>query len=107
VLLNGFKDAMDNVNKEYINIAMKEKKEKPEINIDHKRRNIIFHSWRHLFCTLADNETDMKKVKKASGHLSDSVFKRYSSHIDENDVREVGKLIEKAYESIIPFRMVS
>jgi hypothetical protein len=46
----------------------------------------------------------MKKVKKVSGHLSDNVYKRYSSHIDKKDVREVGQMLEKAFENIIPFR---
>ena len=106
VLLNGFKNAMDSVNTEYMEAAKQEKKEKPEIQIDYKSRNIVFHSWRHWFCTIADNETDAKKVKKVSGHLSDDVFRRYASHTDENDLQEVGEVIEKAFEKIIPFKKV-
>ena len=103
VILKGFKKAMDTVNAEYRAAAEKAKLEKPEIQIDYKSRNIIFHSWRHWFCTIADSEADMKKVKKVSGHLSDDVFKRYSTHIDEKDIKEVGKVIEKAFENIISF----
>ena len=104
ILLNGFKNAMDSVNAVYMEAAKKEKLDKPGIQIDYKARNVVFHSWRHFFCTLADNEIDAKKVKKVSGHLSDDVFKHYSSHTDENDVREVGKVLEKALENIIPFK---
>ena len=106
VLVKGFKKAMDDVNLMYLEAAKKQGNVEPEIAIDYKGRNIVFHSWRHWFCTLSDNELDSKKVKKVSGHLSDRVFKRYASHIDEKDVREVGKVIEKAFENIIPFAKV-
>jgi hypothetical protein len=43
-------------------------------------------------------------ILKASGHLSDDIFKRYSSHTDENAVNEVGVVIEKTFEEIIPFK---
>jgi integrase len=104
VLLKGFKEAMDSVNVMYLESAKKQGKDKPEIAIDYKGRNIVFHSWRHWFCTVADNEADMKKVKKVSGHLTDSMYKRYSSHTDEKDVKEVGKVLERAFENIVSFR---
>ena len=86
VLVKGFKKALDDVNMMFLEAAKKQGKSKPEIAIDYKSRNIVFHSWRHWFCTFSDNELDSKKVKKVSGHLSDRVFKRYSSHTDEKDV---------------------
>jgi integrase len=104
ILLKGLKDAMDRVNADYKKAAEKEGREKPEIFIDYKKRNVIFHSWRHYFCTIADNEADMKKVKKVSGHLSDGVFNKYADHIDERDIVEVGNVIEKAFDNILSFR---
>ena len=85
VLQNGFRTAME------------------EIGIDWKARNVTFHSWRHWFVTKAHEDADTKKVMKASGHLSDNVFQRYASHVDEEDLREVGAAIAKTFEKIIPF----
>jgi integrase len=85
VLLDGLKEVME------------------KVGIDWKARNITFHSWRHLFTTIAYGDADAKKVMKATGHLSENVFQRYGSHFNQDDIREVGAVIAKTFERIIPF----
>ena len=72
-------------------------------SVDWKARNVTFHSWRHWFVTKVHEDADAKKVMKASGHLSDNVFQRYASHVDDEDLREVGAAIAKNFKKIIPF----
>ena len=79
------------------------KKVMEKVGIDWKTRNITFHSWRHWFVTTANKDADAKKVMKASGHLTDNVFQRYAAHVDDDDIREVGAVIAKTFEKIIPF----
>jgi integrase len=105
-LLEGFKDAMDNVNNEYMELAQKSNLEKPEIQINYKKYNIIFHSWRHFFCSKVTQKISGEKVAKVSGHLSEAVFKKYADHIEKENVREVGTAVEEIFKNVIPFRKV-
>ena len=45
-----------------------------KINVDYKSRKIVFHSWRHFFCSKITELIDGEKVAKVSGHLSEAVF---------------------------------
>ena len=103
-LLEGFKAAMDNLNNEYREASKKTNREQPEIYIDHKKRNIIFHSWRHFFCSKLTEKIPGEKVAKVSGHLSEAIFKKYADHIEEDNVREVANAAAEIFETIIPFR---
>jgi len=74
-----------------------------KLGIDYKGRNISFHSWRHFFCSQSTQKLSGEKVAKVSGHLSESVFKKYADHIEVENVREVGNAIAEVFENIIPF----
>ena len=78
-----------------------------KVGIDWKSRGITFHSLRHWYIYHANKEADAKKVMKVSGHLSDSVFQRYSAHADENDIREVGQLMGKIFTDIFSSKKVA
>ena len=73
------------------------------IGVDYETRNICFHSWRHFFCSKITQVIDSEKVAKVSGHLSESVFKKYADHIEAENVREVGGAAAQAFQHIIPF----
>ena len=75
-------------------------------NVDHKGRNITFHSWRHFFCSKITQIMDGEKVAKVSGHLSESVFKKYASHIEAKNIRDVGNAAAEAFGNVLPFRNV-
>ena len=106
VLLVGFKNAMDIVNKEFMDAAQKSKLEKPEIQINYKERNIIFHGWRHWFISKLTEKIEGEKVAKVSGHLSEAVFKKYADHIEHKNIKEVGNAAKQAFENVIQFRKV-
>jgi len=74
-----------------------------KLGIDYKGRSILFHSWRHFFCSQSTQKLSGEKVAKVSGHLSESVFKKYADHIEAENVREVGNAIAEVFENIIPF----
>jgi integrase len=86
IVLDGFKDALK------------------KIGVDYKSRNIIFHSWRHFFCSKITEILDGEKVAKVSGHLSESVFKKYSDHIETQNIREVGNAAAKSFGKILQFK---
>jgi len=75
-----------------------------KIGVDYKSRNICFHSWRHFFCSKITQIVDGEKVAKVSGHLSDSVFKKYADHIEEKNIKEVGDAAAQAFGSVLQFR---
>jgi integrase len=104
VILDGFKESMDAVNEKYIKAAQKANKEKPEILIDYKARNITFHSWRHWFCSKITEIVDHEKAAKVSGHLSEAVFKKYADHIEKKNIQEVGKAAAQVFGNVLQFR---
>ena len=75
-----------------------------KINVDHRGRNITFHSWRHFFCSKITQIMDGEKVAKVSGHLSEGVFRKYASHIETKNIRDVGNAAAKAFGNVLPFR---
>ena len=75
-----------------------------ELKIDYKSRNISFHSWRHWFCSLLTQKIDGEKVAKVSGHLSENVFKKYSGHIEQKNIVEVGNAANLVFGKILPFK---
>ena len=77
-----------------------------EIKIDHKARNITYHSWRHFFCSKITERIDGEKVAKVSGHLSESVFKKYASHIETKNIQDVGNAAAEAFGNVLQFRKV-
>jgi integrase len=72
--------------------------------IDQKGRAIVFHSWRHFFCSRMTDELDGEKVAKVSGHLSEDVFKKYSDHIEAKNIAEVGDVAAHVFSNILQFR---
>ena len=72
-----------------------------KIGVDYKERVIVFHSWRHFFCSKITQIVDGEKVAKVSGHLSDSVFKKYADHIEEKNIKEVGDAAAQAFGSVL------
>jgi integrase len=106
IILDGFYKAIEAVNLNYKLEAEKQKLEKPLFAIDCKKRNICFHSLRHYFCTKTSENESAEKVKKVSGHLTDSVFGNYSNHIEEKNVIEVGKVVSGIFSNILQFKKV-
>ena len=100
VIWEGFKVAIEKANE----IAKKTNEKKPDIKIDYKARNICFHSWRHFFCSNITQQIESEKVAKVSGHLSESIFKKYADHIEEKNIKEVGKAVAESLGTILEFQ---
>jgi integrase len=67
-----------------------------------KKRNVVFHSWRHWYAkNLADN-IEIRKVMLATGHKTEAVFRNYSDHIYESDLKEVAAAADKLFQPILP-----
>jgi len=106
VILKGFKEAIKTVNEQYKKVAEETSLEKPEIMIDQKERNIIFHSWRHFFCSKMTEKLEGEKVAKVSGHLSEAVFKKYTDHLETKNIKEVGNVASQVFGNVLQFRKV-
>ena len=61
---------------------------------------------RQFFCSKITQIVDGEKVAKVSGHLSDSVFKKYADHIEAKNIREVGDAAAQAFGSVLQFKKV-
>jgi len=85
MILDGLKDAMQ------------------KISVDYKGRNIDFHSWRHFFCSKITEQIDSEIAAKVSGHITESVFKKYADHIERKHIQKVGDAAAIAFENIVPF----
>jgi integrase len=75
-----------------------------KIKVDHKGRNITFHSWRHFFCSKITEIIGGEKVAKISGHLSEAVFKKYADHIEAKNIQDVGNAAAQAFGNVLQFR---
>ncbi|MCL2722165.1 MAG: tyrosine-type recombinase/integrase [Treponema sp.] len=104
VLTKGFHKAMDGVNLMYLEAAQKQGKEKPEIMIDYKGRNIVFHSLRHYHCTKISEKISGELAAKGTGHKSLKTFKMYADHIEKKNIREIGRAAAQVFGNILQFR---
>jgi integrase len=86
IILGGLKDALE------------------KIKVDHKGRNIDFHSWRHFFCSKMTEILDGERVAKVSGHLSEAVFKKYASHTEAKNIQDVSKAAAQAFGNVLQFK---
>jgi integrase len=98
VILEGLHTTLDTLN------AERRAKDPESEAIDWKGRGIVFHSWRHYFCSRMTDVLDGEKVAKVSGHLSESVFKKYSDHIETRNIAEVSSAAAHVFSNILQFQ---
>jgi integrase len=97
LILDGLHRAIDRVNAE-------RKAQDPEAEtIDWKVRGIVFHSWRHYFCSRMTDVLEGEKVAKVSDHLSESVFRKYADHIEARNIAEVTDAAAHVFSNILQF----
>jgi integrase len=97
VVLRGLHRAIDTLNAE-------RKAKDPEAEaIDWKGRGIVFHSWRHYFCSRMTDVLEGEKVAKVSDHLSESVFRKYADHIEARNIAEVTDAAAHVFSNILQF----
>jgi integrase len=82
--------------------AEKRKEAREEAIAYWKKRNIVFHSFRHLFSARLADLVEARKVMLVSGHAQLSVFSAYADHALEEDFKEVAVAADKVFSPILP-----
>jgi integrase len=59
---------------------IKRKQAKEEAVTYWKKRNVVFHSWRHFYASRMIGKLEARKVMLATGHKTESVFNVYAEH---------------------------
>jgi integrase len=81
----------------------KEKKEAVIRAVNYwKKRNVVFHSWRHFYAARMTDKLEARKVMLATGHKNEVVFKGYSDHRLESDLEEVAETTGEVFGGLLP-----
>jgi integrase len=67
-----------------------------------KKRNVVFHSWRHFYSARMADKIEARKVMLATGHKTEAVFQGYADHALENDLKEVASTTEEVFGGLLP-----
>ena len=75
---------------------------KKEVEEYWKKRNVVFHSWRHFYASRMTDKLEARKVMLATGHKTESVFKGYSDHALDSDLNDVAVTTGEVFKNILP-----
>ena len=75
---------------------------KKEVEEYWKKRNVVFHSWRHFYAARMTDKLEARKVMLATGHKTESVFKGYSDHALDSDLNDVAVITEEVFGKLLP-----
>jgi integrase len=67
-----------------------------------KKRNVVFHSWRHFYASRMTDKLEARKVMLATGHKTESIFKVYADHALESDLSDVAMITGEVFGDLIP-----
>jgi integrase len=67
-----------------------------------KKRNVVFHSWRHFYAARMADRLEARKVMLATGHKTEAVFRGYAEHALENDLTEVAVTTGEVFQPLLP-----
>jgi integrase len=67
-----------------------------------KKRNVIFHSWRHFYSARMADKIEARKVMLATGHKTEAVFTAYADHALEQDLHDVAVTSEQVFGGLLP-----
>jgi integrase len=67
-----------------------------------KKRNVVFHSWRHFYASRMTDKLEARKVMLATGHKTEAVFKDYSDHALESDLADVAVTTSEVFSGLVP-----
>jgi integrase len=73
-----------------------------EANEYWKKRNVVFHSWRHFYAARMTDKIEARKVMLATGHKTEAVFRGYADHALESDLEEVAVTMGEVFGGILP-----
>jgi integrase len=67
-----------------------------------KKRNVVFHSWRHFYASRMADKIEARKVMLATGHKTEAVFKGYADHALESDLMDVAITTGEVFGGLLP-----
>jgi integrase len=67
-----------------------------------KKRNVVFHSWRHFYASRMTDKLEARKVMLATGHKTEAVFHGYADHALESDLNEVAVTTTEVFGGLLP-----
>jgi integrase len=67
-----------------------------------KKRNVVFHSWRHFYASRMADKIEARKVMLATGHTTEAVFRGYSDHALESDLTDVAYTTSEVFGGLVP-----
>lgn len=82
LILEGFKDAL-------VKIGITEE--------ERKRRNIVFHSWRHFYGTELSKKVNIRQTQLALGHMTSAMTKHYTDHKTEEDLKIITQALSNVF----------
>jgi len=65
-----------------------------------KERNVVFRSWRHRFAAYLADNTDQRTAMLAIGHNTEAVFKEYTNHTTEENIKKLPTVMDKALSDV-------
>jgi integrase len=67
-----------------------------------KKRNVVFHSWRHFYAARMTDKLEARKVMLATGHKTAAVFDGYAGHSLASDLSDVAVTTAEVFGGILP-----
>ena len=81
-----------------------DEKKRKKVADEMKRRNIVFHSWRHFFAAMMKEKVAKESLKLVTGHSTDEMLEHYADHLQESDFTAVSMAQSEAFSNIVNFK---
>jgi integrase len=67
-----------------------------------KKRNIVFHSWRHFYASELSKRLKARQIMPTTGHKTESVFWEYAGHVLDGDMAELAQTQNQVFGTLLP-----
>lgn len=68
---------------------------------ERKKRNVVFHSWRHFYATTMVNDVDEEHAKFILGHASLDMTKHYAAHERKKDLDLMSEITDQTFREFL------
>ena len=68
---------------------------------ERKKRNVVFHSWRHFYATTMVNDVDEEHAKFILGHASLDMTKHYAAHERQKDLDLMSEITDQTFKEFL------
>jgi integrase len=67
-----------------------------------KKRNVVFHSWRHFYSAELAKRLKARQVMMSTGHKTEAVFWEYAGHVLDGDMAELAQTQGQVFGKLLP-----